>query len=840
MPLDPFVEYQGYPCESVAWRRSPGLSPEFGMVTIAMERVKEIQVDVQPIPWRNLTTVGEAQEGLTAEEMLKFLQGGTVSANTAPAIKPDRGLNSYGELVLTTNGSDGDPSPDPETYFDVFVAPGGIEELENDLASARSHTEGTLAVPITDIRIWWQDRGVVFVDFNVRLRSGNYDLATVKVDEQGCFLRTRTAKEVLLVLFAALPGTPVPFFQSDLELDDPENVQANGDLAINVIRKLMDDWGLEVLLQPNNIVFISRRGQSLVPAGKLPVELGSFVDLEEFRDYEKATVTVHQQPPAVRAIGLPRVQRTTLAWAPAFQDVDKKIYPLFDIDKVWPGYDIDKVNRQIFVGGEKAFLDLVDTATGRLFAQRREIARRDFYRLYVPASMFNDVCRELSGSISRPAVPFLTDVDLEGAYFMPMGLAPMYESEIELSDRIIPKDSLGDADQGQLFLVDPIVQAQRVDTDLFKDIDAVQEYFDDLISVSEDRITQFNARIADIEDQSRDYAVDVYRHQQTMEDVTISKKAARILLEDDFLKAAATKGIKFDGNRLRGQEMTEELQKAIILTVDLLLVADQFRKEVTAEQAKIGVLEARFNEFRLVYDRLAFLPLKHNIPYSVVEGSAYSLDMQTGILRFARPACHMDRPFLLDGDKATVISTGAVTVTFGYELRGHGVAGSTSVIVTANGEQGGTPARVAGMSRPTPMRCRPIPVPKMRMYQQDRGTPMNQGLVIDQAIAACAEQLRQPRKSTGLIHTLYGFHNMALDTGVSSIQYTWTPTKGGAGEPPGEGDKPRTTVAINAPSSSSMPLGPGMMGQRRSANRQASDRSSEDTTMLRFPEDIVG
>lgn len=840
MALESFAKYQNYPVETVNFRRSPGMDPEPGWVGISIENLKEIKVQVEAIPWRNLSTLGEMQQGLTIKHFLRAFKG-TQSPNTQKVTPPKSGLNNLGELDLETAGTEGDQSPPgPTTFFDIFVDSSGIEELDEDLFFAKKHNEGILRVPVTDIRRFWRDHGIVFQDINVKLRNGEWDPETVETDKDGCPDRPYTASEVFRFLFSQLPGSPAVSLAQNLKLDPPMDVKAAGDLAGNIIRELLDDLGLEVMLQPNNLVFIYRRGSRRVPAQQLPEKLGTYYDPTFWQASEKKSVSIYYRSPAVLAMGKRKVRRMSLAYVPIFQDTDGRYFQLEDVERIW-GYPLSKVNKQIFSDPNKSFMDVPPTiggpGGGKLHSLRREIMKKWAYKGYAPAILFDAKrCKDLqSGGTGSSTTTGLIDTDFEAMHFFPMVDCPFYEFELDLIDEQEPGDAGLKGDLGRFFILPPLVRGTRIGSGLFNDFNEVNRYFNETIDQTGNTIAVFQFQSFQVGRLISDYIKILRRAEFTTADALnkavkshfIGKGGMVINIDADIKAAAARVGAKFDTSKLRTDKMNEQTFNAIFVLKRLAANIAAFDKFEDEEKTKLKTQVTNFAKFQEIHAALGAVHMKFMHVAGVVESGHYSLDKDTGIILFSEPMCKIDKPFFFDGDTVVVVGDGGVYVTFGHELRTNSISDWTGVLLTPKDDDGPDfTVSIASMMRATPVKCKPVEVPDMRMYEADLGTPFNQAGVIAQAVGKASGALRTPRKSTGFSHTLHGFHKIAGDEGVDTIQYTF------------DGDEAKTFVAVNAPSATG-PLGLADLHKRdRSTPKTVATRRGEETVRRWSVEDV--
>ena len=249
--------YQGYPCKGVQYRRSPGLLPETGFVDLDMQFAKKIDVRPRVIPWRGVNGFEFAGQ---ADPLTWLLTRTRQTVTQPPPVTAESpGFEYLGDLVLTSFDHASGAEIDKITYRDIMLETSGIEEITRQLAEVKDHDKGTIRVPITDIRRYY-NHGAYFGAMNLKLKSGEIDPFSTKdgVEEPW------TAIDAFEYLFASLPGSPLIAQHSELRtltLRNPGPLQGDGRPIVDVLQKLLNQYGLVALLLPDgNYVVSSKNG----------------------------------------------------------------------------------------------------------------------------------------------------------------------------------------------------------------------------------------------------------------------------------------------------------------------------------------------------------------------------------------------------------------------------------------------------------------------------------------------------------------------------------------------------------------------------------------------------
>jgi len=838
--------YQGLPGKGVEYRRSPGFNPEHGWIDIDMADLGKIEIHPREIPWRAANQV-EMNGALDIFTWLKLRSRVTVT--TPPAIPAPKGggLNLFGDLILTTYDDTTGGVVGQTTYHDVYVASSGIEEITRDLAEIESHAVGTVRVPLTDIRRWYQKCGGLFCRINCRLSSGEWDPITVK-DAETPF----SALEVLEFLFSQLPGSPLIVGHSEvkkLKLNPPTDIVGEGEPVVQHLEKLLERLSLEAgLLEDNNYV-VSRKLSSKFGHKQVPKAGGGVARGPKALHYERRTAYVGDRPPLVLVFGRRRIRRITVPYIAVLQDTDGRWYPIEVIAARW-GYSMRQINAGAFIGAEKNFRDVPPTYVsafegggvsgeaqsefaaqgqaeggnlnvgasvtggaplggggGGQLHERRRKTLKGVYRYYAPAHLFQVSPGSTTTSLRDQG---MADSDFEHVSFLPMQECPWYVSELAVLGTSIPENGpRKKGDREDFVLSPPVVRANRVGQQVFADFKEVKAYFDGFKATSLLIAENYHALLtqwvmsqkesADFLNATQDSATSTISPQK------ISSKFAAVAGHDNSsIDAEVQRAAREVGVHLHGPADAAMVKDSPARARDLLAVAKgikQIELGIVDEQAKRVRLDERFNQFKKVYEKRNGIRALYNIPHGPLEDGRFSIDTKTGILHTSEPLCHVDKPIFFHGAGAIVVADGAVSVTYGYELQENSIKGWTSFLfqaADATKDAASREPQFVGVCRSSPVKAMTVPMPG-RLYELDEGTPVNFNACLSEALERAAEVLDVPSVVVGHTYEFSGFHSFPLDAGVSSVQFIWA------------GDVARTHLAINAPAAR-MPLGPG---QRR-------------------------
>jgi hypothetical protein len=842
-----FANYQGIPCKAVEFRRSDGLSPESGFVIVDYADIKKLEFKEDGHPWRGTSETNEDPGGISIHVWHKLKGTATIADSPRPFQPATSGLRLYGPLVLTTvmkEGGDGDSI----TYSDIYVA--NSDEVMEDLAEARLHKTGEIRIDLTDLRQFNGRYGVLIGRINCHLRNGRFDPTTIKTPgRRRPNGSTTTAQElngvpwsfteVVSYLFSQLPGSPRVIFDKGVEkMQPPEEIDQIGAPILSVIQGLLDNYRLVPKMTPHGNYWLCRRNTKLLKPGQVFTGLDrKAIESPPFVSTEKKSVTYVDVPSMVLVLGRPRVRRRTEPYVPVFQDLDGHTYKLEEIDKVWPGYTLLQVRLQATKGTEKNFADVPprpprraltdadreatvrdDPRGGRvrgtpdfestrdLHYRRRDIMRRQAYRLYAPLALFNK-----SSSKNKLGAVQMMDPDSDWTEFLPMGPAPFPASalakDIELGLETKPKKKVG-----EIALHPPIVRAYRLGSVLEIDPNAAVRLLDDAIEDEKKWVVFWERKLAEKERELVDELGPASRAEEEFRKLpplpnTILPLIGSVTFSTVTSASATRKAIDDAKRAIRAHNAAK--QKVEFLEVAI----DGYKRVLAASHAKVNNWKNRRGAVLLaIREEGGIHVAQSQLPYGVAPQNSYSLDLETGLLSFVDVACLIDPPILHDPNSGIVIGDGHVTVTFGFDSHWNEPSDYTTVLLS-RGERGGV--RAVGVSATSPVKPQVVHDPELVMFEDERGIPLNLDECIDQAGKKAAHKLEGDRTAEGYADQFGGFVKCILGPGVDSIQHVWG------------GDDAHTFVAINAPGWIG-PAGPAVVPKvtdTSSVSRQSSKRA---------------
>lgn len=835
-PLTHEVTYQGFKCRAVKYRRTDGLSPESGYVEINIKDLSGINIVMPQVLWRNPNKGALEIPGQLGIDQTHRLYSGQLTGHqtvTAQKDSPHKGFNLVGQLTLET--FDAGKSLGKQTYTDIYVAFEGIEEITERLASAKLHNEGFVRVPITDIRQFYTDYGLLFQDINCRLRSGFYDPRTVK--EGGT---PWSLVEVVQFLLSQLPGSPTLHPKSDVFSiggNPPSEIIGEGEAASGILQEVLNQYGLIAKFQPDGSFLVNKKYEGNASPGQISTSPGARGTWPYVKT-EKKSISGTNRPPIVCVKGRRRVQRISVPYTPVIQWTDGKYYDLNDIGALIPGYGIDKVNRQVLNNEHKNFEDVVLLASsGAIGYEWMQILRRQAYKLYAPVNAFKttDVpaaptgqpvaSGQPSGSPRPTSLHVIDDEDIDFLAFLPAVDAPWYKGDLQLTglDRMFKgqssrKSSSGDFDD--VVLLPPVVKSRTIGEMWFQDSGEItahlkkvadsygkeKEYFQTRVQVCQDRA----AGIIDHINATNRNAANIARMNG------ISSDPFPIIEIDQETKNLAKGFGRFD----------DDVTKVVDdfgLSVPVKFALTQIKQELEAWNVFLKqadqILQKALSEvttYQAVYAAYRGFAGKGNLPVKVAEQGKYTFDRRSGIISFTEPQCVGQSTLVMSDEWQTVVADGAVSAIFGYELRFNGIQDWTTVYVSPSPAGPGQPAKasLSGYSRPSGIKAKLERMPDVTMYLDEFGEPMNLNFVTDAAMRKAQFQVSQPDGVTGYHSTYHGFVPCVLDSGINGVQYEWEGGKSIA----------QTHVFQNYPGGVG-PLGPSMVPTLSAAEGRARTRA---------------
>jgi len=805
------VTYQGYDCVGVGYRRSIGLNPEHGWVDIDLSVLGSIKMIARNIPWRsaNLGLNIPAQFTIEAWKQRQ-------SKSTVTSVKPIEGpkgggLNRFGDLVLTSY-EDG-TKKDQFTYTDVYVHDSGVEEITRGLKEAKSHSQGIVRVPLSDIRMFYRGFGAFCHRINCKLSTGEWEKGTVQKNRSPW-----SAEDVVRFLFSQLPGCPLVSFKSDASAAPPTGLIGEGEAVLSFLQKVLEELGLVAQLQPENNYIVSSRLSNKLGYGKYWMSPGKSVEGDNQHD-ETKSVWVSDRPPMIQVFGKRRIRRQTLPYVPIFKDLDGRYYRLQDIGTLW-GYSLNQVNAQVSLAPQKSFEDLPATSPPILHWKRRKILQDWAYRGYAPACYFDMAFAQAAsagaaiatgGMAGGGVAPSFTDEDIQKLFWLPMREVPYYIQDLKnLGIKYDVNLEAKKGDAGKFILLPPLVYGRTTGQDFFADWSAVNSYFDAIISDT-GNVQNFWGNYVDSLGQQLSYMeeVEIQADKKMKKSFDLAKASEMFkagpnvvgqlipllwLADYDFAKEITPGALSAENDQTLMARVNEIPDKVKLLKTSL----ESATKSLASQQAWVGTWRNMFAKYQAIFKSRKGIFAWMNLPYGLCSGGTYSIDEHTGIVCFGKPYYVAQNPFWLDGDPVTAIGDGNVAVTFGYEVNTNSSGDFTSFLFSVEGDP---PPKInlCGVNRCSPIAARPERAPNMRMYEADLGTPFNLAQCYTEALGLVQGILQTPRVVEGYTYVYDGLLKAVLDSGVTSIQHEWDVKSAG-----------RTHIMVNAPNSRG-PLGPARL-----------------------------
>lgn len=830
--LESWATYQGYPCKQVLFTVEDGLSPARGYVHLDLRNVKQLKVNpFGPVAWRAVN--GQVFDGPASPSSLAEAldSNGTVSESGPAPINADGdGLNEFGDLVLTTKVQGGGTLPQV-TYKDIYVDTSQFQELNQGLANQRLHTEGTIVVPLTDVRKFYNDYGIVSCWWNRRMPSGEWDERTCETDESGEFVAPWDAQTVIRSLFRLLPGCPDvvgngPSHLASLKLDPPVDVGGEGQLVLPILEDLLDRYGLVAKRQPSGNYVVCENG-TLQDGGKLATSLGNVVD-GRYQHQEQATHSINHVAPAVMVIGNPRIRQITVPCVPVGMDEFGRIYRLEDLAIMW-GYPFSMMRDQVLKPLEISFANVppspnLSTESNNLDAiqvhnTRRKLLQKWAFKAFVPAHVAPRAGTPTGGSTTvEGGIKPIRDPDDEPIEFLPMKSVAIYDEDIEkLGGPMMftgQEEEPEKGDRGPYRIMEPIIRSQSVGQYYFDTISQLDREFQRLTEHARDMAEWARQGVGRYESKVRDYGKILKKASTELEsgydsevakskyfqNEGINKGGNVVNLEKDIEKLSGFRGGEFGQitHQLFLENMTEKEWEAKAAAERLNQLADDYRQKVTQFESVVSGWKTKIDSLKTTYEKKGQFAAWGNIPFGVVpEGSARIVDPRIGLIMFSEVQGHMLEPFMLTREAAVLGMEALVDVTYGYSSQCNSIVDLSAVLLTqeeAQIEDGLAGADisivVANIATSSPIAAKPVQAPTMTLYEDEQGFPMNETDICTHAIDRGGHHLQQSRSSSGYISTFSGFQAAVLDSGFTGVQYEWAATGGG---------RPHTVVSVNCP-----------------------------------------
>lgn len=789
--------YQGYPGSACQLRWDVGLEPCSGWIDLQLEDVKEILINVNPVPWG-----GNVFPGMMSIKASQSARG-TVTSQPGAPVRQGSGFANYGDLVLKSYDGQG-PWHTPITYKDLFIAEGGLEEIQRNLGRVRLHQEGKIRVQLSDVRMFYRKHGALLQRFNVRRPGGEFEQLTMKRtgstaagtgndgggplgDTAGVSLYGNTdttvvqtstpasetfapwtAQEIMRSLFLMLPGAPMIDNTSDFmkdRLEPPVDIVGEGEPVVEWIAKLLAQYGYEAHLLPDSRTYLLMKVGKKADYGKIATAAGQWEPVSNVH-YERKTIWIKNRPPTVSVIGKRRVRRISMFYEPVFQSADDgMIYKLSAVGDIY-GYSLDKVNKQVAVGHEKNFRDVPPVGTAQGF-RRGQSLRKCAYRMYAPASAFK-------GDEIRATIQ-----DLQRQPFMPMKKCPVYLDELRAwFGHTQDAEEHQSGDKGPFVLVSPIVRAYRYGQGFFKDYPAIQQHFDSVMNFVDRELkwAETMQKWVDVRLENpgllkpnEQLAAGYGDAAKFFSDVVRESLKAKL---DDQMLSASNLSPSLTKDAAANTMKQEELAALKPVTQHEVELAKQSIENARAWQAAV---KAEFGKYTAAFAQGGGAVLKCQLPWGLVERGHYSMNTQTGVVMFSDPACRLLQPFLLDNDNGEVRADGDVTVTFAYELNTNTPLDFTTVSFSADEKNADDEPKVAVVSlcypTATPAHCEHAS--SLQLYEDQTGVPFNQTACITEAASYATGVLKVPHRVEGYTYELDGLRAAVLEGGVSSVQHTW-------------------------------------------------------------------
>ena len=787
--------YQGFPLTGWSIPRKPGLSPDTGWVEMPIENLKSLNVKSQFRPWVTLGKNGKAKKKEppgpmhmgAALAILKAIFDTQVEERGGQ--KNEKGeLRRGGPLTMTSQSLKGQPSEDQIVTLDpMFIHPSGIREQEIDLASAALHEEGTIRIAVMDIRYWWDKYGTpVYGNYNVTNKWGSFDeqyFIDKKPSPLGDFMK---------YLCLCLPGSPTVHPESDCfkgGLAHPQNIKMRFELPSVWLARLLEAYGMEIHLLRQSSVYISKRGGQHSPQFFTRFPGGDDTSIPLSPTYEKKTPYSVDVPEGVFVAGGQRQRRVTTLCEPAFTDEDGQVRRLSELPKLWNGYTVRQAMAQAVLGHEKAYED-VPHSDGKQWHNRAEIARRDFFKMYAPAWMFDT-------PKGTAVVSDFWNSELKTHPFMPMD-DPVYstdEFKLLATEEIALSKILPDA-AGMVKLPNPLVKGCTIKRSLSSDLTDFRTKANAALKSLEARrdkiLTNIRAlgwEIAELNDGRPLWQAftdptlrgNILRSLNRFGLIDIDKLANLKEFTSDLFQgsiASIESDVQDDVNWNAARKTLAERANGVI---------DAFKKEIPKlATAILKVRENYASAFRSV-ERNKYARMWVNMPYGIVANA--SVEKETGIVRFPELAAVLDAPAVRDLETAKLVDDGNVTVTYMYKTKRNRPNDYGYWAFMAPDEPGGK-IQLTEIDTPTGLKCAVVKDESLVIYEKEDGQPMNLGDVTEKACRMAGNILGSPRDANGYEYKYLGTWRVTTDEVQNEVQWVF------------DGDNAWTYIFANHPDGS--------------------------------------
>ena len=796
------VFYQDFPCTRMEFTRSTGLAPDKGYVEINMEDLGEIRLYPLSFRFRSTNTRGY-ESGLPLAAFLKIKLTATVRP---PYQSRGSGLNEFGELVIQSY-VDGNKST-TITYHDVYVDPSGLQEVTDDLSNVLDHSEGVVRVPLTDIRQFYSGHSPVYQRINARFPSGQHDTDSIYFEDMSVTIteegrktgKPYTAYQVFRYLFSQLPGSPDCKDVGGVglkSLPDPQDIAGDGQPAVEVIQRLLDQYGLEACFQPDGNYILNHKIVAEDMGQKVPTAPGKLSDIP-YINYERKTHSLSPRPPVVEVIGKKKVQQHRILFKAAVLDLDGVYRALDDIEDLW-GYERGSIAKQIGVSSDKAFDDVppgdeVRGADAKLYHQRREILRDQAYKVFVPAWLLS--MDKIAPSYGGPSKFGFRPGNVEWLPTLPVMECPLYEKQMKGLPFMMPSPT-GVPEAGKVVWVPPIVSGSYFTSGLFRDFEAVERRWMTLDAINQSMYDETKA--------GRSASVKWKNKFKTENQEWKKARDANKVWGSDLLTGVKDRVGAFFGFsdvefRDRFAQDTAHIRQRSFAIIQKEI--QEYDEELnTINKFKVEQDED-YKKFKTVYEKFGVMWLHYNVSNQIIRGG-YAIDRKTGILKFNDHMYLTVSPFYFDRETVVPHRPAVIEMMYGVESNTNTKYDYTTIQVAGDTESGAVDVvgvQCLGVIPPYIMQA-----PSLQFAQEMDGTPMNVETVKDAALEMARPILSQPRSATGYDRDYNGLWKVVLDMGVSRIVHEF------------DGDVGYTRVDINNHSKNFKPK-PGMVGQNVAAH----------------------